>query len=97
MLSSRPGIFSARQTYSSSVEMTGICLSSRFTHSLKPVGGGGCAAVTGAGGTNGAGTAPRVPFTSRLKRTIASGDWIGGRNLLLRKGKKEYALLRRAP
>jgi tyrosyl-tRNA synthetase len=29
-------------------------------------------------------------------RTIASEDWIGGRNLLLRKGKKEYALLRRA-
>ena len=29
-------------------------------------------------------------------RTIASGDWIGGRNLLLRKGMKEYALLRRA-
>ena len=28
-------------------------------------------------------------------RTIATGDWIGGRNLLLRKGKKEYALLRR--
>jgi len=28
-------------------------------------------------------------------RTIESGDWIGGRNLLLRKGKKEYALLRR--
>ena len=28
-------------------------------------------------------------------RTIASGDWIGGRNLLLRKGKKDYALLRR--
>jgi tyrosyl-tRNA synthetase len=28
-------------------------------------------------------------------RTIAPGDWIGGRNLLLRKGKKEYALLRR--
>ena len=28
-------------------------------------------------------------------RTIASGEWIGGRNLLLRKGKKEYALLRR--
>ena len=28
-------------------------------------------------------------------RTIAAGDWIGGRNLLLRKGKKEYALLRR--
>ena len=31
-----------------------------------------------------------------VARTIASGDWIGGRNLLLRKGKKEYALLRRA-
>jgi len=29
-------------------------------------------------------------------RTIASHDWIGGRNLLLRKGKKDYALLRRA-
>ena len=28
-------------------------------------------------------------------RTIATGDWIGGRNLLLRKGKKDYALLRR--
>jgi tyrosyl-tRNA synthetase len=28
-------------------------------------------------------------------RTVASEDWIGGRNLLLRKGKKEYALLRR--
>ena len=28
-------------------------------------------------------------------RTIAPGDWIGGRSLLLRKGKKEYALLRR--
>jgi len=28
-------------------------------------------------------------------RTIASHDWIAGRNLLLRKGKKEYALLRR--
>jgi tyrosyl-tRNA synthetase len=28
-------------------------------------------------------------------RTIASGDWIGGRSLLLRKGKKDYALLRR--
>jgi tyrosyl-tRNA synthetase len=28
-------------------------------------------------------------------RTIAPQDWIGGRNLLLRKGKKEYALLRR--
>src|SRR6266566_2715232 len=31
-----------------------------------------------------------------VARTIASADWIGGRNLLLRKGKKEYALLRRA-
>ncbi len=30
-----------------------------------------------------------------VARTISSGDWIGGRNLLLRKGKKEYALLRR--
>jgi tyrosyl-tRNA synthetase len=30
-----------------------------------------------------------------VARTIATGDWIGGRNLLLRKGKKEYALLRR--
>jgi len=30
-----------------------------------------------------------------VARTIASADWIGGRNLLLRKGKKEYALLRR--
>ena len=29
-------------------------------------------------------------------RTVAPEDWIGGRNLLLRKGKKEYALLRRA-
>ena len=28
-------------------------------------------------------------------RTVAPGDGIGGRNLLLRKGKKEYALLRR--
>ncbi len=28
-------------------------------------------------------------------RTIASEDWIGGRNLLIRKGKKDYALLRR--
>src|SRR5438445_149439 len=28
-------------------------------------------------------------------RTIASHDWIAGRSLLLRKGKKEYALLRR--
>jgi tyrosyl-tRNA synthetase len=31
-----------------------------------------------------------------VSRTISAGDWIGGRNLLLRKGKKEYALLRRA-
>jgi tyrosyl-tRNA synthetase len=31
-----------------------------------------------------------------VARTIASNDWVGGRNLLLRKGKKEYALLRRA-
>jgi tyrosyl-tRNA synthetase len=31
-----------------------------------------------------------------VARTIATGDWIGGRNLLLRKGKKDYALLRRA-
>jgi tyrosyl-tRNA synthetase len=31
-----------------------------------------------------------------VARTIGSGDWIGGRNLLLRKGKKDYALLRRA-
>jgi tyrosyl-tRNA synthetase len=30
-----------------------------------------------------------------VARTIESQDWIGGRNLLLRKGKKEYALLRR--
>ncbi len=30
-----------------------------------------------------------------VARTIAAGDWIGGRNLLLRKGKKDYALLRR--
>ena len=30
-----------------------------------------------------------------VARTIESRDWIGGRNLLLRKGKKEYALLRR--
>jgi tyrosyl-tRNA synthetase len=30
-----------------------------------------------------------------VARTIASNDWIGGRNLLLRKGKKDYALLRR--
>src|SRR5438045_4854503 len=31
-----------------------------------------------------------------VARTIAAHDWIGGKNLLLRKGKKEYALLRRA-
>ncbi len=31
-----------------------------------------------------------------VARTIGSGDWIGGRNLLLRKGRKDYALLRRA-
>ena len=30
-----------------------------------------------------------------VARTIAPEDWIGGRNLLLRKGKKDYALLRR--
>jgi tyrosyl-tRNA synthetase len=30
-----------------------------------------------------------------VARTITAGDWIGGRNLLLRKGKKQYALLRR--
>jgi len=30
-----------------------------------------------------------------VARSIAPHDWIGGRNLLLRKGKKEYALLRR--
>jgi tyrosyl-tRNA synthetase len=30
-----------------------------------------------------------------VARKIAPQDWIGGRNLLLRKGKKEYALLRR--
>jgi tyrosyl-tRNA synthetase len=29
-------------------------------------------------------------------RTLRADDWIGGRNLLLRKGKKEYALLRKA-
>jgi tyrosyl-tRNA synthetase len=28
-------------------------------------------------------------------RTLESGDWIGGRSVLLRKGKKEYALLKR--
>ena len=27
-------------------------------------------------------------------RTLAAADWLGGRNLLLRKGKKDYALLR---
>ena len=30
-----------------------------------------------------------------VAQTIGAQDWIGGRNLLLRKGKKEYALLRR--
>lgn len=30
-------------------------------------------------------------------RTLAGADWLGGRNVLLRKGKKDYALLRRAP
>jgi tyrosyl-tRNA synthetase len=30
-----------------------------------------------------------------VARSIAPQDWIGGKNLLLRKGKKEYALLRR--
>ena len=30
-----------------------------------------------------------------VARKIGAGDWIGGRNLLLRKGKKDYALLRR--
>ena len=29
-----------------------------------------------------------------VARKIAAGDWIGGRNLLLRKGKKDYALIR---
>ena len=29
-----------------------------------------------------------------VEHKIAPGDWIGGRNLLLRKGKKDYALLR---
>jgi tyrosyl-tRNA synthetase len=28
-------------------------------------------------------------------RKVAASDWIGGRNVLIRKGKKEYALLRR--
>jgi tyrosyl-tRNA synthetase len=28
-------------------------------------------------------------------RAIADGDWLAGRNLLLRKGKKDYALVRR--
>ncbi|HET8714077.1 MAG TPA: tyrosine--tRNA ligase [Gemmatimonadales bacterium] len=31
-----------------------------------------------------------------VARKITPQDWIGGRNLLLRKGKKEYALLRRS-
>jgi tyrosyl-tRNA synthetase len=30
-----------------------------------------------------------------VARKIGAGDWIGGRNLLLRKGKKDYALLRK--
>jgi tyrosyl-tRNA synthetase len=30
-----------------------------------------------------------------VARTLQPGDWIAGRNVLLRKGKKEYALLRR--
>lgn len=30
-----------------------------------------------------------------VERRLGSGDWIGGRNVLLRRGKKEYALLRR--
>jgi len=32
-----------------------------------------------------------------VSRTVATSDWIGGKNLLLRKGKKDYALLRREP
>ncbi|HMG18114.1 MAG TPA: tyrosine--tRNA ligase [Gemmatimonadales bacterium] len=32
---------------------------------------------------------------SNADQSIADRDWIGGRNLLLRKGKKDYALLRR--
>ena len=31
-----------------------------------------------------------------VARKIVDQDWIGGKNLLLRKGKKDYALLRRA-
>jgi len=31
-----------------------------------------------------------------VARTLGPGDWIAGRNALLRKGKKEYALLRKA-
>ena len=31
-----------------------------------------------------------------VARGLAAEDWIGGRNVLLRKGKKEYALLRSA-
>jgi tyrosyl-tRNA synthetase len=30
-------------------------------------------------------------------RTLQPGDWLAGGNLLLRKGKKDYALLRRGP
>ena len=29
-----------------------------------------------------------------VARSIESADWLAGRNLLLRKGKKEYGLLR---
>jgi tyrosyl-tRNA synthetase len=29
-----------------------------------------------------------------VAKTLGGDDWIGGRNVLLRKGKKEYALLR---
>jgi hypothetical protein len=28
-------------------------------------------------------------------RTIGAADWLAGRNVLLRKGKKDYALIRR--
>jgi tyrosyl-tRNA synthetase len=30
-------------------------------------------------------------------RPLAEGDWLAGGNLLLRKGKKDYALLRAGP
>ena len=29
-----------------------------------------------------------------VDRTLEPGDWLAGRNVLLRKGKKDYALLR---